>query len=90
MLHLRSTGALKDLFHTQLKRPLAGRLKAAATPAASARFSTGAPDAGWSPAGRVAFSGWRAPPRNADRRAGVRGFCSKGDGHSDAAKESEK
>lgn len=94
MLHLRSTVALKDLFHTQLKRPLAGRLKAAAPPAASACFSTGggggAPDARWSPAGRAVFSGWSAPPRPAARRAGVRGFCSKGDGHSDAAKESEK
>lgn len=90
MLHLRSTAALKDLFHTQIKRPLAGRLKAAATPAASACFSTGAPDARWSLAGRVAFSGWNAPPGTADRRAGVRAFCSKGDGHSDAAKESEK
>lgn len=94
MLHLRSTVALKDLFHTQLKRPLAGRLKAAAPPAASACFSTGggAPDARWSPAGQAVFKGWSAPPRPAARRAGVRGFCSKteGDGHSDAAKESEK
>lgn len=90
MLHLRSTAALKDLFHTQLKRPLGGRLKAAATPAASACFSTGASNAGWYPAGRVTFCGWSAPPRTDDRRAGVRAFCSKGDGHSDAAKESEK
>lgn len=89
MLHLRSTVALKDLFHTQLKRPLAGRLKAAAPPAASACFSTGggALDARWF---QAVFSGWSAPPRPAARRAGVRGFCSKGDGHSDAAKESEK
>ncbi|XP_077959009.1 glutaminase a isoform X2 [Gasterosteus aculeatus] len=82
MLSFRSTVALRELFHTQLRRPLAGRVGILATPATAAcAFATGASDGRW-PGG-----GFGAPRRSAGR-LGVRGFCSKGDGPNEAAKES--
>ncbi|XP_035533599.1 glutaminase kidney isoform, mitochondrial-like [Morone saxatilis] len=84
MLHFRSTVALKELFQTQLKRPLAGRV--GVKPAASACFSTARLD-GRSPGRGGAFSGWRAPLHPA-RRPGVRGFCSKGDNQNESSKDS--
>uniref|UniRef100_A0A8P4K6C1 glutaminase n=1 Tax=Dicentrarchus labrax TaxID=13489 RepID=A0A8P4K6C1_DICLA len=86
MLHFRSTVALKELFQTQLKRPLTGRVGVKAAPATSARFSTARLD-GRSPGRGRAFAGWRAPPHLA-RRHGVRGFCSKGDGQNETSKDS--
>ncbi|KAI3366151.1 hypothetical protein L3Q82_009975 [Scortum barcoo] len=83
MLHFRSTVALRELFHTQLKRPLAGRVRAAA-----AGFSTGSSD-GRTPGRGKPFPGWRAPQHPA-RRHGVRAFCSKGDGSKDNAEKRRK
>lgn len=93
MLHFRSTVALKELFQTQLKRPLTGRVGVNAAPATSVCFSTAGLDGG-SPGRGRAFAAWRAPP-HFTRRHGVRDFCSKGDGQNDAAqndaaKDSEK
>lgn len=88
MLHFRSTVALKELFQTQLKRPLTGRVGVNAAPATSVSFSTAGLD-GRSPGRGRAFAAWRAPP-HFTRRHGVRDFCSKGDGQNDAAKDSEK
>lgn len=89
MLHFRSTVALKELFQTQLKRPLTRGVGVKAAPATSACFSSAAALDGRSPGRGKAFAPWRAPPYPA-RRHGVRGFCSKGDGQNDAAKDSEK
>ncbi|XP_034721083.1 glutaminase kidney isoform, mitochondrial-like, partial [Etheostoma cragini] len=82
MLHFRSTVALKELFQTQLKRPLTGRVGVKAIPATAACFSTRSLD-GRSPGVRSAF-----PPQPFTRRHGVRGFCSKSDSHNEAAKDS--
>ncbi|GLD75342.1 glutaminase kidney isoform, mitochondrial-like isoform X1 [Lates japonicus] len=88
MLHFRSTVALKELFQTQLKRPLTGRgVGVKAAPATTAAcFGTVTSD-GRSPGRGRAFAGWTAP-QHFTRRHGVRGFCSKGDGHNEAAKDS--
>ena len=86
MLHFRSTAALKELFQTQLKRPLTGRVGAKAAPATAACFTAAASNGG-SPGRGRAFAGWRAPQHPARKHA-VRGFCSKGDGHNEAAKDS--
>jgi len=80
MLHFRSTVALKELFQTQLRRPLAGR--GGATPAAAAGFCRAA-----APDGRAPGAGGRAP-QTLTGGSGARGFCSKGAGHNEAAKES--
>lgn len=88
MLHFRSTVALKELFQTPLKRPLTGRVGVKAAPAASACFSSGSGTLdGRSPGRGRAFAGWRAPP-HLSRRHAVRGYCSKGDGQSEASKDS--
>ena len=81
MLHFRSTVALKELFHTQLKRPLAGRVGVKATPAAAASFSTAGPD------GRAPGRGRLLAPQSFTRRHPVRGFCSKGDNKNETAAE---
>ncbi|XP_008302645.1 glutaminase kidney isoform, mitochondrial-like isoform X1 [Stegastes partitus] len=81
MLHFRSTVALKELFQTQLKRPLTGRVGVKAAPASAVCLD------GRSPGRGRAFTGWRAPPHFA-RKNGLRGFCSKGDGHNEASKDS--
>lgn len=87
MLHFRSTVALKELFQTQLKRPLAGRVGVKAAPAASACFSSTGNLDGRSPGRGRTLAGWRAPP-HLTRRHGVRSFCSKGDGHNEVGKDS--
>lgn len=86
MLHFRSTVALKELFQTQLKRPLSGRVGVKAAPAIAACLSTVTSD-GWSPGRGRPFAGWRAPQQSARRHGTVRSFCSKGDGHNEAAKD---
>uniref|UniRef100_A0A674MVZ3 glutaminase n=1 Tax=Takifugu rubripes TaxID=31033 RepID=A0A674MVZ3_TAKRU len=88
MLHFRSTVVLRELFQSQLKRPVTGRVGVKAAPAASAGFSTSAAD-GRSPGRGRAFAGWRVPA-HFTRRQGGREFCTKGDGQNDAAKDTEK
>ncbi|KAJ4923989.1 hypothetical protein JOQ06_000231, partial [Pogonophryne albipinna] len=80
MLHFRSTVVLKELFQTQLKRPLPGRAGVKATPAAC--FSTGRLD------GRLPGRVRALAPQSFTRRHAVRSFCSKGDSHNEASKDS--
>lgn len=87
MLHFRST-VVAQLFQSQLKRPLTRRADVKAVPAASAGFSTGAPD-GRSPGRGRAFAGWSAPTHFIKRQGG-REFCTKGDGQNDASKDTDK
>uniref|UniRef100_A0A7N6AJH2 glutaminase n=1 Tax=Anabas testudineus TaxID=64144 RepID=A0A7N6AJH2_ANATE len=87
MLHFRSTVALKEVFQTQLKRPLTGRVggvKAAST--AAAACSTAARSDARSPGRGRVFAGWTAP-QHFTRKHGVRGFCTKGDSHHEPAKD---
>ncbi|KAM7375499.1 hypothetical protein PAMA_014558 [Pampus argenteus] len=82
MLHFRSTVALKELFQTQLKRPLTGRVGVKAAAASGCSFSTGCLDAR-SPGRGRAFTG-----QHFTKKPAVRGFCSKVDNQNEAAKES--
>ncbi|XP_025758603.1 glutaminase kidney isoform, mitochondrial isoform X2 [Oreochromis niloticus] len=75
---------LKELFQTQLKRSLTGRVGVKAAPAPAACFSTLSPD-GRSP-GRGRFSGWRAPQHLA-RKYALRGFCSNDSTGKDSSTE---
>ncbi|XP_069019898.1 glutaminase a isoform X1 [Embiotoca jacksoni] len=84
MLHFRSTVALKEVFQTQLKRPLTGGVKAAPAPAAC--FGTAGPDRR-SPGGGRPFGGWKVP-QHLPRRSAARGFCSKTDGNNETSKDS--
>ncbi|XP_037829795.1 glutaminase kidney isoform, mitochondrial-like isoform X2 [Kryptolebias marmoratus] len=87
MLPFRSTVALKELFQSQLKRPLTLRAAAGvkeALPAAC--FSSAGPERRF-PGGGRPCSGWRAP-QDLNRKPGFRGFCSEGDGQHEAAKDS--
>ncbi|CAJ1087656.1 glutaminase a [Xyrichtys novacula] len=89
MLHFRSTVALKELFQTQLKRPLAGRVGVKAAPARAACLSTTVGLDGRSPGTGRGIFGWRAPQQqHHSRRHGVRDYCSKGDGQNEASKDS--
>lgn len=85
MLHFRSSVALKELFQSQLKRPLTGAGGSKASPAAYC-FSTVGLDVR-SPARGQPAAGWK-PPQHWGRKLGVRAFCSKGDGHNEANKDS--
>lgn len=86
MLHFRSTVALKELFHTQLK---AGRVGVKAAPAPAAFAAAAAACLSTACSDGRGFAGWRAPQQRFSRRqGGVRDFCAKGDGHNEASKDS--
>uniref|UniRef100_A0A8C6LC16 glutaminase n=1 Tax=Nothobranchius furzeri TaxID=105023 RepID=A0A8C6LC16_NOTFU len=87
MLPFRPTVALKELFQSQLKRPLTRTTAAEVKAAPAACFSTSGPDRRSPGVGRP-FTGWRSP--QLIRKPGFRGLCSKGDGHGDASRDSDK
>uniref|UniRef100_A0A1A8QAT2 glutaminase n=1 Tax=Nothobranchius pienaari TaxID=704102 RepID=A0A1A8QAT2_9TELE len=87
MLPFRPTVALKELFQSQLKRPLTRTAAAEVKAAPAACFSTSGPDRRSPGVGRP-FTGWRSP--QLIRKPGFRGLCTKGDGHGDASKDSDK
>lgn len=87
MLHFRSTVALKEVFQTQLKRPLTGRSGGVRVSTAAAACSIAIRSDARSPGRGRIFVEWKTL-EHITRKHSVRAFCTKGDSHNDPAKDS--
>lgn len=84
MLTFRSTVALKELFQGRLKWPLLRSAAVSVKEALPAACFTSVGMERRLSGGGGAVSRWRSA-QNMNRSHGIRGFCSKGDGHHEAA-----